>query len=88
MNDAKQQVKKIIQEFGKNICTRCSIEKIEYVDENGATKVIDCYFKQGSNNDKSKDLVEICNDLGMELSAKVKLDEICEIFSKHRVFQN
>ncbi|CAF1323870.1 unnamed protein product [Rotaria sordida] len=76
MNDAKQQVKKIIQEFGKNICTRCSIEKIEYVDENGATKVIDCYFKQGSNNDKSKDLVEICNDLGMELSAKVKLQNL------------
>ncbi|CAF5100162.1 unnamed protein product, partial [Rotaria sp. Silwood1] len=77
-----------LQEFGKNIGTRCPVEKIEYVDENGATKVIDCYFKQGTNKDKSKGLVELCKELGVQLPAKIKLDEIREILSKHRAFQN
>lgn len=77
-----------LQEFGKNIGTRCPVEKIEYVDENGATKVVDCYFKYGVNKDKSKGLVELCKELGVQLPAKVKLDKIREILSKHRAFQN
>ncbi|CAF5189048.1 unnamed protein product, partial [Rotaria sp. Silwood1] len=68
-----------LQEFGKNIGTRYPVEKIEHVDENGATKVIDCYFKQGTNKDKSKGLVELCKELGVQLPAKIKLDEIREI---------
>jgi predicted house-cleaning noncanonical NTP pyrophosphatase (MazG superfamily) len=36
-----------LQEFGKNIGTRCPVEKIEYADENNATKIIDCYFNGG-----------------------------------------
>jgi hypothetical protein len=39
-----------LQEFGKNIGTRCPVKQIEYVDENGGVKVIDCYFKHGENN--------------------------------------
>ncbi len=77
-----------LQEFGKNIGTRCSVEKIEYVDENNATKIIDCYFKGETNKDKSKGLVELCKELGVQLPAMVKLDEILEILSKHQAFQN
>ncbi len=33
-------------------------------------------------------IVEICKDWGVQLPAKVKLDEIREIPSKHRAFQN
>ncbi|CAF4618702.1 unnamed protein product, partial [Didymodactylos carnosus] len=49
VDNARTHTKKAysLQEFGKNIGTRCLVEKIEYVDENGATKVIDCYFDQG-----------------------------------------
>ena len=75
-------------DFGKNIDTRCPVEKIEYVDENGVSKVIDCYFKQGVNKDKSKGLVEICKELGIQLPTKDKLEQIREVFSKHRAFQN
>ncbi|CAF3478732.1 unnamed protein product [Rotaria sp. Silwood2] len=70
-------------EFGKNIGTRCPVEQID-----GAVKVIDCYFKHGENKDKSKGLVELCKELGVQLPAKVKLQEICEIRSNHRAFQN
>jgi glycerol-3-phosphate cytidylyltransferase-like family protein len=77
-----------LQDFGKNIGTQCKVEKIEYVDENGATQVIDCYFKQGPNKGKSKGLVEICEDLGVQLPKKVKLADIHKILSKHPAFQN
>ena len=75
-------------DFGKNVGTRCPVEQMEYVDENGATKVIDCYFKGGENRGKSKGLVELCKDLGVHLPAKIKLDEIRDILSQHRAFQN
>ena len=77
-----------LQEFGKTIGMRRPIEQIEYVDENGATKVIDCYFKQGSYKEQSKGLVELAKELGIQLPDKVKLDEIREILSRHRAFQN
>ncbi|CAF4571541.1 unnamed protein product, partial [Didymodactylos carnosus] len=37
---------------------------------------------------KSEGLVELCKELGVQLPATVKLDEILEILSKHRAFQN
>ena len=77
-----------LQDFGKNIGTHCLIEQIEYIDENGSTKVIDCYFKHAENEGKSKGLIELCKDLGVQLSAKIKSDEIREILSEHRAFQN
>lgn len=77
-----------LQDFGKNIGTRCPVEKIEYMDENDVTKVIECYFKQGPNKGKSKGLVELCKGLGVQLPASVKLDEIRGMLSKHRAFQN
>ncbi|CAF4706191.1 unnamed protein product, partial [Didymodactylos carnosus] len=43
---------------------------------------------QGPNKGKSKGLVEVSKELGVQLPAKVKLDEIREILSKHRAFQN
>ena len=43
-----------LQDFGKNIGTQCNVEKIEYVDENGARQTIECYFKQEPNKGKSK----------------------------------
>ncbi|CAF1567259.1 unnamed protein product [Didymodactylos carnosus] len=77
-----------LQDFGKNVDTRCPVEQIEYVDENGVAKVVDCYFRGGENKDKSKGLVELCKDLGVQLPAKIKLDEIGEILSRHRAFRN
>ncbi|CAF5040557.1 unnamed protein product, partial [Rotaria sp. Silwood1] len=77
-----------LQDFGKNVGTRCPVEQIEYVDENGATKVVDCYFKGGEHKGKSNGLTELCKDLGVQLPDKIKLDEIREILSSHRAFRN
>ena len=76
-----------LQDFGKNIGTR-PVEKIEYVDENNPITVIDCDFKQGVYKDQSKGLVELAKELTVQSPATVKLDEIREILSKHRAFQN
>ncbi|CAF1225955.1 unnamed protein product [Didymodactylos carnosus] len=77
-----------LQDFGKNIGTRCPVKQIEYIDENGAIKVIDYYFQRGENKDKSKGLVELRKDLGIKLPDKAKLKEIHEILSTHCAFQN
>ncbi|CAF4495812.1 unnamed protein product, partial [Didymodactylos carnosus] len=55
VDNARTHTKKAysLQEFGKNIGTRCPVEKIEYVDEKDATKVIDCYFDKGTNKDRN-----------------------------------
>ncbi|CAF5093017.1 unnamed protein product, partial [Rotaria sp. Silwood1] len=75
-------------EFAKGIGHRCPVEQIEYVDDNGVAKVIDCYFKQGAYKDQSKGLVELAKELGVQLPAKAKLDEIRKLLSKHPAFQN
>ncbi len=77
-----------IQEFGKNIGTRCPVEQIEYVDENGAIKIIDCYFKHVVNKNKSKGLLELANELGFPVTNKSKLAEIQNLLLTHRAFQN
>jgi len=75
-------------EFAKGIGYRCPVEKIKYVDENGAKKVIDCYLKQGPFKDQSKGLAELAKELGVQLPAKANLDEIRKSLSEHRAFKN
>ena len=77
-----------LQEFGKSSSTRCPVEQIEYVDENGSKTVIDCYFKKGPYKDPSKGLAELARELGVQLPPKAKLDEIRQELSKHPAFQN
>jgi hypothetical protein len=77
-----------LKEFGKNIGTRCPVKQIEYIDENGASKVIDSYFKHGEHKNKSKGLLELSRELGFQFTDKTKLDVIIEELSKHRAFQN
>jgi len=75
-------------EFAKGIGYRCPVEKIKYVDENGAKKVIDCYLKQGPFKDQSKGLAELAKELGVQLPDKAKVDEIRKKLSEHRAFKN
>ena len=77
-----------LQDFGKNIGIRCPVEQIEYVDDHGSRKVLDCYFKDGPNKGKSKGLVELCRDLSVALPQKIKLHEVRETLAKHPTFQN
>ncbi|CAF4711878.1 unnamed protein product, partial [Rotaria sp. Silwood2] len=42
----------------------------------------------GEYKGKSKGLVQLCKDLGVQLPAKIKLDEIIKILPTHPPFQN
>ena len=77
-----------LQDFGKNIGTRCPVEQIEYVDDHGSRKVLDCYFKDGPNKGKSKGLMELFRDLGVALPQTIKLHQVRETLAKHPAFQN
>ena len=35
-----------LQDFGKSIGTRCAVQCIEYIDEDGNPQLIDCFFKR------------------------------------------
>ncbi|CAF1690002.1 unnamed protein product [Adineta ricciae] len=77
-----------LQDFRKSVGGHCTIDCIEYLDEDGNPHIIDCYFKDGANKGKSKGLVEICKDLGIQLPRKIKLEEIRELLSGHSALQN
>ncbi|CAF3360349.1 unnamed protein product, partial [Rotaria sp. Silwood2] len=77
-----------LNDFGKSVSTRCPIEKIKWYDENGSEKVIDCYFKNGPNKDKSKRLFEIANKLNIPVPRGCKLQELQDLLSQHKAFQN
>lgn len=77
-----------LQDFGKSIGTRCAVQCIEYIDEDGNPQLIDCFFQEGENKGKSKGLVEICKELGIQLTPRIKLDEIHELLSGHPAFKN
>ncbi|CAF3858213.1 unnamed protein product, partial [Rotaria sp. Silwood1] len=65
-----------LSDFGKGISTRCPVDRLEWVDENGATQSLSCYFEHGSNRGKSKGLFQIAVELNCNPSPKAKLTEL------------
>jgi len=77
-----------LNDFGKSVGTRCPVETITYYDENGFTKIIDCYFKNGPHRGKSKGLLEIANELHLSIPRASKLGELHHLLSHHKAFEN
>lgn len=76
-----------IDNFGKSIGSRCPVAAIEYYDDNNVMKSIDCYFRTGSNRNKSKRLLELAKELGVVSSQKCSLPELRTLLSQHSAFQ-
>ena len=77
-----------IHDFAKGVDTRCPVQFIEYIDENGNKQLIDCYFKRGPNKGMSKGLLEIAKELNVLMPKACKLDQLRSLLSQHRAFQN
>lgn len=77
-----------LNDFGKSVGTRCPVNTITYYDENGLRQSISCYFTTGPNRGKSKGLLQIANELGLVVSAGCKLNELQDLLSQHKAFQN
>ena len=77
-----------LNEFGKNVGTRCLVDKIEFIDERGQTMSISCFFTDGENNGKSTGLLVLTRELKLAVHDKVKVDGLRKIMAKHVTFQN
>ena len=60
---------------------------IEWTDEHNKQQRLDCYFSSGSLKGKSKGLLQIGVELGLNIPKKIKLPELKELLLKHRAFQ-
>ncbi|CAF4606386.1 unnamed protein product [Rotaria sp. Silwood2] len=74
-------------DFGKSIGTRCPIDKIEYFDQQGVKRIVDCFFKTGPYKGLSKGLIEISKDLNVKLPLTLKLQQLRNILSHHPAFK-
>jgi hypothetical protein len=74
-------------DFGKNSNTRCPVNFLEWTDEHNKQQRLDCYISSGSLKGKSKGLLQIGVELGLNIPEKINLVELKELLSKHRAFQ-
>lgn len=77
-----------INDFGKKIGTRCPVEFIEYVDDQGCNVAISCYFTHGEHQGKSKGLLNLARELNIDVPDSIKLNDLKNILAQHRSFQN
>ena len=76
-----------LDEFGMKPGMRCPVDQIQYIDDYGQQKTIQCYFTSGPLKEKSKGLLKIAKELEISLHDNVKLKEL-KVLSKHQDFQN
>ena len=77
-----------LNQFGKNIGTRCPIKSIDYLDSDGKERRISCYFESGKNRGTSKGLFVLAKELNLQVPTQCKLDDLQQILSKHPAFAN
>ena len=77
-----------LDEFGMKPGTRCPVDQIQYIDDHGQQKTIQCYFTSGPSKGKSKGLLKIAKELKISLHDNIKLKELKELLGRHKAFQN
>ena len=65
-----------LSEFGMREETRCSVDVIEYTENNGVKQVLQCRFTEGEKKGKSKGLLLLPKELKINLPYKIKLAEL------------
>jgi hypothetical protein len=77
-----------LNEFGKGIGTRCPVKSIQYLDGKGNKNKIECYFKGGENDGKSKGLLILARELKLKIPDSILLPELKQLLEQHKAFQN
>ena len=77
-----------VNDFSKGIDTKCPVDVIEYVDNQGKLVSVPCYFTRGKHRSNSKGLVELAKDPNVPIRPSMKLPEIPALNSSHPAFQN
>jgi hypothetical protein len=78
-----------VNDFGKGIGTRCPVEFLEFLDENGMIVKLACYFPSGDPREGlSKGLLILAKELKVPIRENVNLNELKKILNEHPAFQN
>ena len=73
--------------LGKSIGTRCPLDKTEYKDSQGNSKILHCYFQSGPNQGKSKGLLAIAKELDIKMPPTIKLQGLQKLLADHPAFK-
>ncbi|CAF4333851.1 unnamed protein product, partial [Rotaria magnacalcarata] len=77
-----------VNDFSRSVGTKCTVDKIQYLDPNGKARSIDCFFQSGPNKGLNKGLDVIAKELGIAQPEKFKLPALRDHLSTHPAFQN
>ena len=78
-----------LNDFGKGVGgTRCPVNSIEYVNNQGKNVKISCYFSKGVHTGMSKGLLLLAKEMKFVVDDSIKLDDLRLILSSHSAFQN
>ncbi len=77
-----------INEFRKGIGKNCPVHALEYLDHEGHTISVPCYFEKGENQGKSKGLLELAKDLKVSVHSSIKLPELRALLANHPAFKS
>ncbi|CAF1384088.1 unnamed protein product [Adineta ricciae] len=77
-----------INEFSKGIGTNCPVDSIDYVDHTGKFISISYRFTTGEYRGKTKGLLVLAKDLGVDVHPSIKLVDLRALLAQHPAFQN
>jgi transposase len=77
-----------VNDFGKNIGTKCTVDELEFLDERGQMQSISCFFTDGLNKGKSKGLLMLAKELKLSVPDRIKLGDLRNLLLTHSAFQN
>ena len=72
----------------KGIGTRCPVNSIEYIDDQGKSVKIACYFSKGVHKGKSKGLLSLAIEMKFVVDDSITFEELRFMLSNHLAFQN
>jgi hypothetical protein len=77
-----------INDFGRGMGTRCPVKTIEWLDTAGKKRKLDCFFPRAHGHKKSKGLLIISQELGLNLSPDIRLKDLKVELLKHPAFNH
>ena len=75
-----------MDDFEKGIGRKCPIHVLEYLDHQGRTVFVSCYFDKGEHRGTSNGLLELAKDLNVSVDSSTKLPELHAFLTDHPAF--
>ncbi|CAF0976438.1 unnamed protein product [Didymodactylos carnosus] len=76
-----------VMDFPKKIGTRCEVQSIDCLDDNGDFQTLNCFFTTGEHKGKSKGMVVIGQKLGLSVTDKMTVEMLRQELATHPAFK-